>query len=356
MKQSDVMTLKAGGADIFGAVSKNSPTATNIEGALHVDRYLTNFSVAFVQDEANFVAQRASSQIPVLKQTDLYVTYDRGYFWRDEVQPRPLGGRPQQAGYKVSSGTYTAIEYGLEHTVDDRQRSNADDPIRLDENATTLLTQKNMIKQDRMWCQRFFATGIWAVDYLGGTSTPGTNQFLNFNDPASTPIDVIDAAKERIMRNTGYRPNTLVLGSAVKRVLRSHPDITDRIKYTQTGVADDGILASLFEVDNLVVARSVYNSAAEGATDSFQFIADEESMLLCYIDPNPALDSPTAIATFSWTGLVPGFTNQLGGVIERGREARAHSDFFQGRMAWDMRVVSSDLGVFFSKAVDNLAP
>jgi len=346
-KGGHIQLLKAGGQDIF----KNSPTATNIEGALHVDRYLTDFSVMFVQDSSNFVANRAASLITVNKQTDIYVTYDRGYFWRDEAQARPLGGRPQQVGYKLSSGVYTATEYALEHVVDDRQRANADEPIRLDENATTLLTQKNMIKQDRVWAQRFFTSGVWSTEFSGVGSTPTGTQFLQFQDAASTPIETIDAAKERILRATGFMPNTLVLGSGVKRVLRSHPDISDRIKYTQQGVADDAILASLFEVDNVIVARSVYNSAMEGATDSFQFIVDESAMLLCYIDPNPTVDSPTAIANFAWTGLIPGQTNQLGGVIERGRDDRAHSDYFQGRMAWDLRLVSQDLGVFFNDVV-----
>src|SRR5690606_40935237 len=71
---------------------------------------------------SNFIAQRAASRIPVVKQTDLYVVYDRGYFWRDDVVPRPLGGRPQQVGYKVEEGTYSCVEYALEHVIDDRDR------------------------------------------------------------------------------------------------------------------------------------------------------------------------------------------------------------------------------------------
>lgn len=325
--------------------------AQNIEGTLHVDQYLTDYSVMFVQDSMNFVAQRATSVIPVNKQTDKYVFYDRGYFWRDEVAPRPLGGRPRQAGYKIGEGTYSAVEYGLEHTVDDRQRANADDPIRLDENATILLTQKNLIKQDRTWATKFFTTGIWTTDVTGVASSPSSVQFLQFNDATSDPIGVIDEYKDAITELTGFRPNTLVLGSDVKRVLRSHPDIADRIKYTMPGVADEAILASLFEVANVVTARSVYNTADEGATNSFSFIVNKKAMLLAYIEPNPGLDSPTALATFAWTGLVPGATNAIGGVIETGRDGRAHSDYFQGRMAWDMAVVSADLGVFFDAAV-----
>ena len=154
---------------------------TNVQGVLHVDRYLTNYSVNYVQDRRVFIAQRAASVIPVLKQTDEYVVYDRGYFWRDEAAPRALGGRPQQVGYSFSSQSYSAIEYALEHVVDDRQRANVDDPIRLDENATTLLTQKHMIKQDRVWCANFFTSGKWSTELTGVASSPSTNQFQSNN-------------------------------------------------------------------------------------------------------------------------------------------------------------------------------
>lgn len=332
-------------------ITKNSPTATNIEGALHIDQYLTDFSVMYVQDSKNFVAQQASSNVPVLKQTDLYVVYDRGYFWRDEAAPRPLGGRPQQVGYKISSGNYSCIEYGLEHVVDDRQRANADAPIRLDENATILLTQKNLIKQDRVWAQRFFTSGQWTTQAEGVASTPGALQFLQFNDAASEPIEVIDEYKDLIAQKTGFMPNTLVLGAGVKRILRTHPDIADRIKYTQVGIAEEDVLAMLFNVAKVVTARAVYNAADEGSADDFEYIADSKAMLLAYIEPNPGLDSPTAIASFAWTGLIPGAANQMGGVIERGRDARAHSDFFQGRMAWDLQKVAQDLAVFFNDVI-----
>src|SRR3974390_3049503 len=168
-----------------------------IQGVLHVDRYLTQYSVNYVQDRRVFIAQRAASVIPVLKQTDQYVIYDRGYFWRDEAQPRPLGGRPVQVGYKILNDSYAATEYALEHVVDDRQRANVDDPIRLDENATTLLTQKHMIKQDRVWCANFFNAGIWTTTVQGINSTPVAGaSVLRWNDSNSTPIEDIDYYKD----------------------------------------------------------------------------------------------------------------------------------------------------------------
>lgn len=317
----------------------------DIQGTIHVDTYLTSYSEAFIQDASNFISPQATSNIPVAKESDKYVVYPRGYFWRDEAEVRPLGGRPVQVGYKVESGQYLAEEWALEHTIDDRQRANVDAPIRLDENATNLLTQKQLIRSDRMWCQRFFVPGVWAHEQIGG------NDFTPFNDAASTPLSVIDAAKDEMAQSTGFVPNVLVLGVNVKTALRSNPDIVDRIKYTERGVANNAVLAALFEVDRVVVARAVYNAAAEGAEDDFEFIADPNAMLLAYIDPSPGLDSPTAIARFSWTGLIPGAGNQYGGVMQRGRDERAHSDWFQNRTAYDMRQISSDLAMFYQNAV-----
>lgn len=324
-------------------------TATNVQGTLHVDRYLTNFSVRFVQDASNFVATRAASLVPVQKASDKYVVYPRGYFWRDESAPRPLGGRPRQVGYKVDEGSYSAIEYALEHVVDDRQYANTDDPISLDENATQLLTSKNMIKRDRLWAQEFFTAGAWSSQVTGVVSTPVDGiSFLHFSDANSDPIGVIDFYKDLMHERTGFMPNTLVLGAGVKRTLRSHPDIADRIKYTQIGIADEALLGTLFEIPNVVVARGIFNAADEGATDNFQYIVNKDAMLLAYIEPNPGLDKPTAIANFAWVGLLPGATNAIGGVMERGRDDRAHSNYFQNRMAFDLKQVSSDLGIWFN--------
>lgn len=329
--------------------------ASNMQGSTHVDRFLTNYSVTYLQSKPTFIAGRAASLIRVQNQSDKFVVYDRGYFWRDEMRPRALGGRPEQVGYKVGEGAYSATEWAAEHVVDDRQRANTDSPINLDQNATRLLSDKAMIRADRIWATNFFKTGVWTSLRVGTASTPGTNQFLQFDDANSDPIGTIDAAKDVMHQLTGFMPNTLVLGAAVKRTLRSHPDIADRIKYTGIGLADEAKLQELFDIPNVTVARSIYNSGAEGAADNFQYIVDSRGMWMGYIEPDPGLDSPTAIANFAWQGLIRGQTNDFGGVITRGREPRAYSDWFHNRMAFDLKLVAADLGVFFSTTVSTSA-
>lgn len=318
----------------------------DIQGELRQDVYLTEFSEQFTQESSKFITAGGVSNIPVQLPSDKYVRYDRGDFWRDEVGVRPLGGRPAQVKYKVEPGNYNCEEYALEHTIDDRQRKNvaATRQINLDRNATTLLTQKQLIKSDRLWCQKFFKAGVWSHDVIP------YDDFNPFNDEDCDPADEIGKLADRMAESTGMMPNTLVLGARVYRALRKNPALRDVIKYTMGKIPNEAKLAELFEVENVRVARSVYNSALEGAANVFRFIAAGDSCWLGFIDPNPQLDSATAIARFSWVGLVPG-ANEYGGVMERGRDDRAHSDYFQNRTAYGLELIAADLGIFIENAI-----
>lgn len=318
---------------------------SDISGELYADSYLTNFSLAWRQDASQFIASRASTPVPVMLESGKYATYPRGYFLRDEAEVRPLGGRPVQVSYKVEPQTYVVEEYGLETTIDDRQRANAaGGPYDLDETGTALLEGKMLIKEDRLWATNFFKEGVWTFD------VDLTLDFDPFNDAASNPIQAINHYRRLMQKATGFLPNTIVFGANVTDALEINADITDRVKYTQRGIADESLLASLFKVRNVLTAQSVYNAAAEGAADDFEFIIDENSMWMGYIEPQPRLNAPTAIARFGWTGLLPG-ANSAGGVVVRGRDGRARSDWIQNSNAFAFKQVSADLGIFFKNAV-----
>lgn len=320
-------------------------------GDLHIDQYLTNLSVAWAQDQANFVADTVFPTVPVQKQSNKYAIYDKGYFYRDEMRVRPLGQRPGQAGYKVTSGTYLCEERAVEHKVDDRVRANADQPLDPDRAAMRLLTTQAMINLDNRWASTFFATGVWGTDLTGVSASPTGSEFLQFDQSTSDPVDVITGKRDDVGGATGYDPNTLVLGRDAYRGIRNHPDVKDRIKYTQRGIVTADILAELFDVDRVLIPGGVENSAKEGQTDSIDFIVGRKDALLVYAAPAPSIDEPSGGYTFAWTGLIPGSTNAFGGVVERGREELAHSDVFQMRSANDLEIVAPELGVFFSGVV-----
>lgn len=330
----------------------------SISGDTNPDAYLTNYSFQLQQEDGVFVAGAASSRVPVTQEASKYNVYPPGYFWRDEAKVRPLGGRPVQVSYGITEGSYTAEEWALEHVIDDRTRQNSRIQQRLDENGTRLLTQKQMIRADRIWATNFFVTGAWGMEVTGSAAAPGVDEFLSWADDASSPLSDIEDWKELIRAATGMEPNTLVLGSNVRKRLKNHPEFIDRIKYTSSAAITNQVMATMFEVDNLRVARAMYNTADEKPVSvdatggvNLTYIVDANAAWLGYIDQNPTVDSPTAIATFAWDSLVPGQTNDFGGVISRGRDGRAYSDYFHSRQAFGMKKVSDDLAVFIAGAL-----
>ena len=60
------------------------PTPSDV----HVNQPLTNISIAYLQSQMRFVADRIFPVIPVEKQSDRYYTYDRGDWNRNEMQER----------------------------------------------------------------------------------------------------------------------------------------------------------------------------------------------------------------------------------------------------------------------------
>lgn len=322
------------------------------KGDVHVNTPLTNISVAYMQDQTNFIADSIFPNIPVTKQSDIYYVYDRGYFNRDEMKERAPGTESSGGGYMVEPDTpYYARVYSFHHDIPDQRRSNTDSQLDPDEEATNLVTYKGLIKRERLWTTKYFGSGKWTNEREGVASGPTGTQFLRWSDDASTPIEDVRAAVTAILQSTGFLPNTLVLGRAVYDALQDHPDIVDRIKYGQTApgaaVVDTSDLVALFKIPRIFVSQAIYNAAAEGAADNHQFIGGNHA-LLTYAAPQPALMTPTAGYTFSWTGYL-GAAAQ-GHRIKRFRMDNLESDRVEIDMAFDQKLISADLGYFFNTA------
>lgn len=327
---------------------------TNVNG--FVDETLTSYSERYIQDASTYISSAVATPIPVQLQSGKFLKYPKSYFLRDEMAPRPHGGTPVQVRYGLDSGVFAVDEYAAEHIIDDRDRATIDAPgLSLDMNAVTLLTQKALIRRDRQWATTFFKTGVWGKDYTGVASGPTAGQFIQWDQAGANPLRDISDAQEEINLGTGRRPNTLVLGANTYAKLRQSQQIMDLIKYTQRGVITLDLLAEMFDVERVLVARAVYNAADEtGATkdsEDIRYIVDADGAWLGYVERTPAMDAPTAAALFLWVGLEGGLANSQGGVIRRGRDDRASSDWFQIKDAMQYQAIAPELGVFFTSTV-----
>lgn len=323
---------------------------------LHVNVPLTNVSVAYMQDKASFIADKIFPRVPVKKQSDLFWKYTKSDWRRTDAEKRAPGTESAGAGWKVDTGQYFCEVWAIHKDIDDQIRANADSYWVLDKDAATFATNQLLIRRDLDWNDAYFKTGVWATDYTGVAAGPGANEFLQFNDSASDPVQLFADLQTEFIRQAGRKANTLVLGAETITALKQHPDIIDRIKYTQKGIVTTDLLATLFEVDKVLVSYATFTDVAEqadgrsqDAAADYQFMSNSKSALLAYTPSSPSLMTPAAGYTFTWNGYLAG--NSFGIRTKNFRMEHLASDRIESEMTYDMKVVADDMGLFLDQAV-----
>jgi len=315
-----------------------NPTRSDV----HINAPLTNVSIAYVQEAAKFLSSKVFPLISVPKQSDLYFKYDQGDFMRSEARIRAPGTESVGAGYNLTTDSYSCTVTALHKDVADQIRANADAPLNMDADATKFLTQQMLIKRDKDWASSYFSGGSWT----GSTTGADINKAgAKWNSATGTPIEDIDAEADSIEAKTGFRANTLVLGVDAYNALKNSADVVDRIRYTQTGVVTEDMLAGLLGMKNVYVARGIENTAIAGAADSFSRLYTGTTAVLMYVPDNPSLMHPSAGYTFAWGGYTGAGPD--GQRVSRFRMDHLRSDRIEMEMSYDQKQVSTVLGARF---------
>jgi hypothetical protein len=325
---------------------------------LHVNVPLTNVSIAYMQKADAYIADKVFPRVTVSKQSDLYWKYSKSDWRRTDVVKRAPGTESAGVGWKVDTDSYFAHVYAVHKDIDDQVRANADSNWRLDKDATQFITNQMLLKRDLDWATNYFRTGVWGTDKTGVSGTPTGAQFKQWNDAASDPINDVATWQIEQIQETGFKANTLVIGAHVLKELKNHPDILDRIKYTQKGIVTTDLLATLFDVEKVLVSYASKTTVAEyndadvqdaAAAGTYAFVCDPKAALLCHTASSPSLMTPTAGYIFTWNGYLAG--NSHGIRLKNFRMEHIASDRVEAEMTYDMKVVSPDMGRFLASAV-----
>ena len=321
-----------------------------VGGDLHVDRVLTNFSVAYVQNNNDFISSKVFPRLPVDKRTDRYKVYSRAQ-WRNTsgVAKRAPGTQSRGVGWTHTHKTYHVDPFALHVDLDDQSMAEADNPLELPKEATELITNKLLLSKEVDWHDKFFKAGVWGQE-------PVPDDL--WDDVASDPIGQVGEWVDEYTRINSKAPNTMVLGADVWRKLKNHPDLVDRIKYTQRGLVTADLIAAAFEVPNILVSRATqvenfvdHGSAAEddAANAEFTFITNPKSALLTYSTPTPKKMEPLAGLSITWKGYFAG--NSKGVRVKRFRMEEIESDRIEAMSTYEHKLVSPDMGFFVESLV-----
>jgi len=325
------------------------------KGAVHVSRPLTNISLAFLQKDDAFIADRVWPNIPVDKSSDTYYTFDRTFFMRDDMKERAVGAESQGTGFQVATSPYNCKLFALHFDIFDQVAANADSPINLDREGLNLLTQKALIKREKTWAAKALVGANWTLTRTGVASAPTGVQFIQWDQAASDPVkDVLRWKREiQITNFTGVRPNGLVIGQDTLDALMTNASIIDRLKYGQTapGPVDVTLegLRQMFKLDYLLVGSAVEVTSNEGAATATAASIIGKNGLIFYRPPAAGLMTPSSGYTFSWKGYHG--MSEMGHRVSRFRMEWLKSDRLELEMAYDQSIVSKDLGTFLSGMV-----
>lgn len=315
------------------------PTAT----AAHLNAILTNISVAYLQNMRNFISDKVFPVVSVDKQSDSYYVYTKDDWFRDEAMPRADGSESAGSGYNLATANYGCTVFAFHKDIGPQARANFDNPLNADRDAAQFVTQRLMLRQERVWAANFFANGVW-----GTSVTPvAANRWNTY--ATSVPAQQVEVAKATILQNTGFEANTMVVGYNVHSALKNHPDIKDQFKYTSPDSITEQMIARFFDIPNYFVAKAVVNTAGEGAAGVYNFVQGNH-VLICYAAPSPSLLAPSAGYTFMWRGISHGLGTNLA-IMNLEAPLLGPANRVEGQVAFDHRLVATDLGYFINNAV-----
>jgi hypothetical protein len=300
------------------------------EGDVHTDAVLSGVSVMYQNDD--YIADLVMPVVPVKKESDLYYTYTRN--WRLPEALRAAGAEASEVEWNVSTDTYSCLEYALKDMIPDRVRANADNPLDMDVDTT-----ENLVSLIQMLREKRVADIVFAGGNHGSTSAlTGANRWNDY--AGSDPIGNVRTAKATVHAASAKIPNTMIVGKQVHDKLLDHPDILERIKYTQRGVVTEDILAKLFEVDRYIIGKALYDSSTVDASEALTYLWGK-SVALIYAEPSPGLKK----VSYGYQFQSRGFRTKKWRV--EGRDG----DFIESGEIRDEKVVASACGYLYTTVV-----
>lgn len=256
-----------------------------------IDPALSQVSIKYTND--SFIADQIFPVIKVSKQTGKYYVYDKANL-RVNKSNRAAGSGANEVDHGLSTASFSCDDHALKEFVADEIQDQADAALNPLIDATETVTEMLMLDREQTLATMLADT----AQVTQNTTLSGTSQWSDYNN--SSPIADVRTARQTIHAATFKKPNTLILGKPVFDMLVEHPEIIERIKYSQLGVVTAELLARLFQVEKVLVGEAGSNTAAEGQTDSLAYVWGKHAWV-AHVAPRVGLKTLTFGATFTYS-------------------------------------------------------
>jgi len=227
---------------------------------IHISRPLTDFALQYLQDQKVFIANEVAPSVNMDKEVDLYYVYGRTNWKITDALRAPGSVSNRTRVPALSTDSYCINQYSLHEFVPDREVEEADAPIAPMQDATAYIMEQLLVAKEKAVANVLFLTAS-SANYL---SMPAASKWDVTT--TATPIKDVETARFTIEQEIGRNVNFGIMGRKVYKGLQSASDILDRIKYTERGLITEDIIGSVFDLENIVIGRAVYDSVTEEVT------------------------------------------------------------------------------------------
>jgi len=210
-------------------------------------------------------------------------------------------------------------EHDLEYPVDYREE--AESILSKQKHATAVVSDGIALRHEKMAADLAQDPANYASSNKIALTTTGCwDDYTN-----SDPIAAVETGKEAVRAKIAKMPNTMIIGPVTYKILKSHPKILDRIKYSMKGIVTVELLQEIFGIKRVIVGNAVYsNDAGTAFSDIWG-----DTCVLAYVSETPDEARTEYDASFGYTFKKSGYPQvdtypETGGKVDIVRS----TDFF----------------------------
>lgn len=254
---------------------------------------------------------------------------------------RTSKGDYNRTDWKFGDDDYITKEYGLEGPVDRRNAAMYRDYFDAEAATAEIVLHKVLTAAEQRVAAAVFNTTTWT----GSSLT--TSVSVEWSTAATaTPIANVRAAALKVRNNSGFWPNALIINKIVFRNLQDCATVIERIHASGAGNPvkptdiTAAMLAQVFDLDEVIVADGVYDSAKEGQAASLTDIWDDEYAMVCKIGKTSNIAEACIGRTFHWSED----GSQPGGLVESYYDERVRADVLRVRHEVHEKIIYPECG------------
>jgi hypothetical protein len=288
-------------------------------------------ALEFIQAQDEFIGTKVLPIFPTKKKASIFPAITRESITRDADTKRAPRGNYNRDSFQAKDRQYACEEHGLEGPLDDSEREMYSSDFDAELTTVQIVTRRVLQAQEKRIASAVFDT----------TTFSGSDLFTDYSaepwdNGSSDVIAQVREVREKVRKNCGMDPGTLIMSKANIDRLLANSGIKGAIQYVArlTEAEILNALADILGVKKIVVGKGIYNSAKEGKAFKGADIWSDDFAMVAVIGEGQRLSDPSMGRTFLWTADSP-----ENATVEQYRDDAARSDIFRVRQHVDEIII-----------------